>query len=116
MAVTRIVDLAKSGFYDGMIVHRVVAGFVSQLGSPTADGYGGPADKPPLSCETSPIHYAPFTVGIALAGRDTGSSQFFVTHAAYPHLDGRYAQIGTASGSWDALVDGDRIVKAHLVE
>jgi len=116
VAVTRIVNLVKSGFYDGMIVHRVVAGFVSQLGSPTADGYGGPANMPPLSCETSPIHYGPLSVGIALAGRDTGSSQFFVTHASYPHLDGRYAQIGTAKGSWEALVDGDRITKARVAE
>ena len=107
VAVTRVADLAKSGFYDGMVVHRVVPGFVSQLGSPTGDGYGGAKDRPALACETSPASFGPLTVGIALAGRDTGSSQLFVTHGPYPHLDGRYAQIGTAQGAWDGLIDGD---------
>ena len=114
LAVTRIADLVKAGFFDGMVVHRVVPGFVSQLGSPTADGYGGAPDRPAMACETSPIRFDALSVGIALAGRDTGSSQFFVTHTPYPHLDGRYAWIGRASGSWASLVDGDRIVKASL--
>ncbi len=109
IAVTRVVDLAKGGFYDGMVVHRVVPAFVSQFGSPTADGYGGAKDRPALACETSPTTFGPQTVGVALAGRDTGSSQLFVTHGAYPHLDGTYAQVGTAKGAWDALIDGDTI-------
>jgi cyclophilin family peptidyl-prolyl cis-trans isomerase len=115
VAVGRIVGLARAGFYDGMVVHRVVPGFVSQLGSPTADGYGGAAGKPAMPCETSPLGFGPAAVGIALAGRDTGSSQLFVTHAAHPHLDGRYPLIGTASGPWDALVDGDRVRKTTVV-
>lgn len=114
VATTRVVDLAKNGFYDGMVVHRVVPGFVSQFGSPTADGYGGVKGLPSLPCETSPIHFGPRTVGVALAGRDTGSSQLFVTHAATPHLDGDYAEIGTATGAWDTLVDGDVIHKATV--
>lgn len=114
VATTRVADLAKNGFYDGMVVHRVVPGFVSQFGSPTADGYGGVKGLPSLPCETSPIHFAPGTVGVALAGRDTGSSQLFVTHAATPHLDGEYAQIGTATGPWDSLIDGDVIHKTTV--
>jgi cyclophilin family peptidyl-prolyl cis-trans isomerase len=97
-----------------MVVHRVVMGFVSQFGSPTSDGYGGAPGALPMPCETSPLHFGAWRVGVALAGRDTGTSQLFVTHASYPHLDGRYAQIGTATGPWDALVDGDRIVRAKL--
>jgi cyclophilin family peptidyl-prolyl cis-trans isomerase/HEAT repeat protein len=109
VAATRAVDLAKNDFYDGMIVHRVVPGFVSQFGSPSADGYGGVKGLPSLPCETAPVPYAPLSIGVALAGRDTGSSQLFVTHVPTPHLDGRYAWLGTASGPWNALVDGDRI-------
>lgn len=113
-AVTRLVDLAKAGYYDGMVVHRVVPGFVTQLGAPHGDGYGGPVGKPSLRCETSPIPFEPLTVGIALSGRDTGSSQFFVMHARHPHLDGQYAWIGHASGPWSAFVDGDLIRKVTV--
>ena len=59
----------------------------------------------------------PFTagaVGMALSGRDTGSSQLFVTQASYPHLDGRYAWIGTASGPWGALVEGDVVHEVRV--
>ena len=115
-AATRAVDLAKNGFYDSMVVHRVVPGFVSQFGSPTADGYGGVQGLASLPCETSPLSFGPLTVGVALAGRDTGSSQLFVTHQAIPRLDGQYAIIGTASGPWDQLIDGDVIHKATVVE
>jgi len=116
IAVTRARDLVNSGYYNDMVVHRVVPGFVSQFGSPTADGYGGAPKKLPMPCETSPSPFTPMSVGVALAGRDTGSSQLFVTHTATPHLDGKYAILGTATGPWDALVDGDRIIKAKIVE
>lgn len=115
IAVTRFVDLARRGFYNGNIVHRVVPGFVSQFGSPTADGYGGDPKRPALPCETSPRPFGHLHVGVALAGRDTGSSQFFVTHQSFPHLDGRYSWVGTASGPWTSLVDGDRITKVTVL-
>ncbi|WP_437877207.1 peptidylprolyl isomerase [Sorangium sp. So ce513] len=109
VAVTRFVDLARSGYYDGKIVHRVVPGFVTQLGAPFGDGAGGPPGRPALRCETSPVPFEPLRVGVALAGRDTGSSQLFVMHARAPHLDGQYAAVGVAAGPWAALVDGDVI-------
>jgi cyclophilin family peptidyl-prolyl cis-trans isomerase len=110
--VTRVVELVRSGYYDGMVVHRVVPGFVTQFGAPEGDGFGGPPDRPALRCETSPLAFAPLTVGVALAGRDTGSSQLFVMHARQPHLDGQYAFVGTATGPWASFADGDRIKKA----
>ncbi|UQA59525.1 peptidylprolyl isomerase [Polyangium aurulentum] len=113
-AVTRIVDLARAGYYDGVVVHRIVPGFVTQLGAPHGDGYGGPQGKAPLRCETSPVAFDPLTVGIALSGRDTGSSQFFVMHGRHPHLDGQYAWIGRATGPWAAFVDGDLVRKASV--
>ncbi|HZO14848.1 MAG TPA: peptidylprolyl isomerase, partial [Polyangiaceae bacterium] len=116
IAVTRVADLVKSGFYNNMVVHRVVPAFVSQFGSPTADGYGGAPGKPALPCETSPISYRTGSVGVALAGRDTGGSQLFVLHVPTPHLDGKYALLGKGGGAWDALVDGDVIRKARIVE
>jgi cyclophilin family peptidyl-prolyl cis-trans isomerase/HEAT repeat protein len=114
VAVTRVAALAAAGKYDGIVVHRVVPGFVAQFGSPTADGYGAIDAMPSLACETSPVSYGPLSVGVALAGRDTGSTQIFVTHAPYPRLDGRYAWLGRAEGAWDALVDGDVIRKATV--
>ncbi|WP_434045688.1 MULTISPECIES: peptidylprolyl isomerase [Sorangium] len=109
VAVTRFVDLARLGYYDGKIVHRVVPGFVTQFGAPFGDGAGGPPGRPALRCETSPVAFEPLRVGVALAGRDTGSSQLFVMHARAPHLDGQYAAVGAAAGPWAALVDGDVI-------
>lgn len=114
-AVTRVAELARAGFYDGMVIHRVVPGFVAQLGSPTYDGVGGPP-LPPLRCETSPAPpFEPLAVGIALGGRDTGSSQFFVMLGPGRHLDGIHAWIGKASGPWEALVEGDRVTKAKVL-
>jgi cyclophilin family peptidyl-prolyl cis-trans isomerase len=106
-AVARFVALARSGFYKGLVVHRVVPGFVVQFGDPEGDGYGGSEGL--LRCETSPVPFAPLDVGVALAGRDTGSSQLFVTLARYPHLDGDYARVGHAEGDWAALAEGDVI-------
>ena len=108
VAVTRFADLARAGFYDGLTFHRVVPGFVVQFGDPGGDGFGGPG-KQPLRCETSPLPFGALDVGVALAGRDTGSSQLFVTLARYPHLDGDYALVGKASGDWDAAAEGDVI-------
>lgn len=113
-ATARLLDLARSGFYDDMAIHRVVPGFVVQFGDRAGDGTGG-AGRAPLRCETSPLPFEPLSVGVALAGRDTGSSQFFVTLSRTPHLDGEYPLVGRASGDWAAIVEGDRIRKARVV-
>ena len=68
----RLVELARSGFYAGVTLHRVVPGFVVQLGDRDGDGYGG-VDRPPLRCETSPAAFENGSVGIALSGRDTSA-------------------------------------------
>ena len=101
----RLAALARSGFFRGVVVHRVVPGFVVQLGDPVGDGYGGSGKL--LRCETSPVPFEALDVGMALAGRDTGSSQFFVTLSRTPHLDGDYAWVGRAEGGWAAVVEGD---------
>jgi cyclophilin family peptidyl-prolyl cis-trans isomerase len=114
VAATRFVALARSGFYRGVTVHRVVPGFVVQLGDPGGDGYGGSGES--LRCETSPVSFARLDVGVALAGRDTGSSQVFVTLARQPHLDGQYAWVGKADGDWDGIAEGDVIRGVHVEE
>lgn len=114
VAVARFVDLAKAGYYDGNVIHRVDPSFVVQFGSPHGDGFGGPPDRLPLRCETSPLPFETLSVGVALAGRDTGSSQLFVMRARHPHLDGGYAIVGKASGPWDLVSEGDVIQRVRV--
>jgi cyclophilin family peptidyl-prolyl cis-trans isomerase len=114
LAVARVQELVRRRFYDGMTVHRVVPGFVVQFGDPGGDGFGG-AGAPPLPCETSPLHFDDGSVGVALAGRDTGSSQLFVALGPQPHLDGKYSLIGRAEPGWDRLAAGDVIHEVAIV-
>jgi cyclophilin family peptidyl-prolyl cis-trans isomerase len=114
ITATRLSSLVKTGFFKGIVVHRVVPGFVVQLGDPEGDGYGGSGTS--LRCETSPVPFRLHDVGMALAGRDTGSSQFFVTLSRTPHLDGEYTRVGHADGDWESVAQGDVINDAKLVE
>jgi cyclophilin family peptidyl-prolyl cis-trans isomerase len=68
-----------------------------------------------MRSETSPVAFGPLDVGVALSGRDTGSSQFFVALTRAPNLDGRYPWVGRADGDWEAIVDGD-VVRSVRVE
>jgi cyclophilin family peptidyl-prolyl cis-trans isomerase len=90
-----------------------VPGFVVQFGDPTGTGYGG-SPRPPLRCETSPQPFQKLSVGVALAGRDTGNSQLFVTLGRFPHLDGEYTLVGEAEGAWDSATEGDVIRKVRV--
>jgi cyclophilin family peptidyl-prolyl cis-trans isomerase/uncharacterized SAM-binding protein YcdF (DUF218 family) len=108
LAVTRVVDLARSGFYDGTVVHRALFGFAVQFGDPAGDGYGV-APRPPLFSELAPTPFEEGAVGLAASGLDSGSSQIFVTLGRFPHLDGESARIGHAGSGWERLVVGDRI-------
>jgi cyclophilin family peptidyl-prolyl cis-trans isomerase len=101
--VARFVALVERGFYDGLRFHRVVPGFVVQGGDPRGDGYGGPGFT--QRCEDNRVRYERGTVGMALAGRDTGGSQFFIAQSAQPHLDGRYTAFGRVVRGQD-YVDG----------
>jgi cyclophilin family peptidyl-prolyl cis-trans isomerase len=114
-ATERLSELARSGFFDGMLVHRTVPGFVVQLGDPDGDGFGGP-NLPPLRCQVGLEPFDVGSVGVALAGKDTGLSQFFVTLRRAPHLDSEYSLIGHADPGWEKLAPGDRILKARVLE
>ncbi len=109
--VANFVDLAKKGFYKNLTFHRVVPNFVVQGGDPRADGEGGPGYLIP--CEITAHPYRRGTVGMALSGKDTGGSQFFVATSAQPHLDGRYTSFGEVVSGMevvDGLLEGDQII------
>ncbi len=87
-------ELANDGFYDGVTFHRVIPGFVSQGGDPTGTGAGGSGKT--IKCETegNPHTHEAGSLSMAHAGKDTGSSQFFLVHEPQPHLNGVHTVFG----------------------
>jgi cyclophilin family peptidyl-prolyl cis-trans isomerase/HEAT repeat protein len=110
LTVDNFVRLVERRFFDNGRWHRVVPNFVIQDGDPRGDGSGGPGTS--IRDEVNRQRYGRGTVGMALSGPDTGGSQFFITHAPQPHLDGTYTVFGFVVSGWDVLdqiVQGDRI-------
>lgn len=99
--VSNFTDLVQGGFYNGLTFHRVVPDFVIQGGDPRGDGWGGPGYT--IRCEYNMEPYVRGTVGMALSGKDTGGSQFFITQSPQPHLDGRYTVFGE-------VLEGEEVV------
>ncbi|HET9325909.1 MAG TPA: HEAT repeat domain-containing protein [Candidatus Eisenbacteria bacterium] len=115
--VRNFVRLAKRGYFDGRAFHRVVPNFVIQDGDPTGTGSGGPGYT--IRCEYNQLRYAPGMVGMALSGKDTGGSQWFITHSPQPHLDGRYTIFARVVKGMDAvqkIVQGDHVFKVEILE
>ncbi|MBM3316694.1 MAG: peptidylprolyl isomerase [Candidatus Eisenbacteria bacterium] len=106
LTVHRFVRSVESGDYDGGLWHRVVPDFVAQDGCPRGDGWGGPGWT--IRCEIGADGYTPGTMGMALSGKDTGGSQFFLALSDQPHLDGRYTVFGRAVRGMEILL-GDGI-------
>ncbi len=104
--------LCESGYYDGLLYHRVVPNFVIQDGCSRGDGWGGPGYT--LRCEYNDLTYERGTVGMALSGKDTGGSQYFICHAPQPHLDGRYTIFGRVTSGID-VVDAIQIGDGTVV-
>lgn len=92
--VENFVTLAKKGFYDGIIFHRVIPGFMIQTGDPEGTGRGGPGYR--FADEFSPDlkHDKPGVFSMANSGPNTNGSQFFITEAPTPWLDGRHSVFG----------------------
>jgi cyclophilin family peptidyl-prolyl cis-trans isomerase len=99
--VANFVGLARRGYFNGLSFHRVVPDFVVQGGDPRGDGWGGPGYT--IRCEYNTLGYERGRVGMALAGKDTGGSQFFITHSPQPHLNGRYTIFGEVIEGEDVL-------------
>ncbi len=117
LTVDNWVKLARGGYFNGLEVHRVVPNFVMQDGDPRGDGNGGPGWS--IRCEVNMLGYGRGAVGMALSGKDTGGSQWFVTHSPQPHLDGGYTVFGRVSEAdmkvVDSIVRGDKILKVNIV-
>ena len=95
ISVNNFVFLVQEGFYDGVVFHRVLEGFMAQGGDPTGSGRGGPGyrwDDEPSALRIP--HDAPGTLSMANAGPNTNGSQFFITFVPTPHLDGNHAVFG----------------------
>ena len=103
--------LARKGFFNGLPVHRVVPNFVVQDGDPRGDGEGGPGYT--IRDEINDRPYLRGTVGMALSWKDTGGSQFFITHSPQPHLDGRYTVFGHVVNGMDVV---DRLQVGDVIE
>jgi len=103
LTVENFVNLARAGFYDGTTFHRVIPGFMAQGGDPTGTGRGGPGYQFADEFNSELRHSGPGVLSMANAGPNTNGSQFFITLAATPHLDGRHSVFGQVSGGMDVL-------------
>ena len=101
--VARIKELAREGFYDGIIFHRVIPSFMAQSGDPTGTGRGG-SDKPDLPAEFSNEPFVRGTLGMArTSDPNSANSQFFITFGETSHLNGQYTV-------WGQVVEGMEFV------
>ncbi len=126
VTVNNFVFLAREGFYDCTVFHRVIKDppqgpFMAQGGDPTASGGGGPGYR--FADEDSALalkHDRAGILSMANAGPDSNGSQFFITHVATPHLDGRHAVFGAVTGDGQQVVDaikqGDQLRSVTIRE
>ena len=112
--VANFVELAKKGFYNGIIFHRVIAGFMIQGGDPTGTGMGGPGHTIVGEFAANGIaNDLKHTRGVISMARaydpNSAGSQFFIMHADAPHLDGQYAAFGKMTDGFETLDEIARV-------
>src|SRR5574338_828458 len=115
VSVANFCMLASTGFYNGMVFHRVVPGFVIQTGDPTATGWGGPGYD--IISEFSDSDFKTGYVGMASAGKDTEGSQFFIMQGSYPHLNSRYSLFAKVVSGMPVvynITEDDKIISIKL--
>jgi cyclophilin family peptidyl-prolyl cis-trans isomerase len=110
LTVANFMTLARKGFYNGIAFHRIVPDFVVQGGDPRGDGEGGPGHT--IRDELNQRPYLRGIVGMALDWKDTGGSQFFITHSPQPHLDARYTVFGHVVAGMEVV---DRLVPWDVI-
>jgi cyclophilin family peptidyl-prolyl cis-trans isomerase len=116
LSVNRFIGLVRSGYYDGLTIHRVVPNFVVQGGSPGANEYVG--DGPFLRDEVGLRAHRRGAVGISTRGRDTGDAQFFVDLVDIPRLDHEYtvfAEVADGMSTVDRILEGDIMQKVEVI-
>jgi cyclophilin family peptidyl-prolyl cis-trans isomerase len=116
--VENFVKLAKDGFYDNLVFHRVVPGFVVQGGDPKGNGMGGPGYT--IKAEFNKNKHVRGAVAMARSAHaDSAGSQFYITYAAQPHLDGSYTVFGKVTSGMelvDQIKQGDKMKSVTIVE
>lgn len=121
LTAQNFLNLAKSGFYDGIVFHRVIPDFMAQVGDPLTKqagmegqwGTGGPGYVIKDEFDPTLKHDGPGVVSMANSGPNTGGSQIFITHEATPWLDGKHAVFGKVIKGMDvvlAITQGDKII------
>ncbi len=116
--VNNFVFLAREGFYDGTVFHRVIANFMVQGGDPTATGTGGPGYRFEDETRGNPNKHKVGSLSMANAGPNTNGSQFFITHIVTDWLDGKHTVFGQVTEGQDVvdkIKQGDQL-KAVVVE
>ena len=108
ITVDNFVKLAKEGFYDGLIFHRVIAGFMIQGGDPDGTGMGGPGytikGEFASNGVNNPLKHTRGVISMArTSAPNSAGSQFFIMHADAPHLDGQYAAFGKMTSGFETL-------------
>ena len=103
--VQNFIDLSNSGFYDGIIFHRVIPGFMAQTGDPDGTGSGGPGYTFEDEFHPSLSHDSAGILSMANRGPDTNGSQFFITYGPQPHLDNMHSVFGK-------VVEGLELIEA----
>jgi len=117
--VNNFVFLAQEGYYDGIVFHRVISNFMVQGGDPTGTGRGGPGYKFEDEFAGNPMKHETGSLSMANAGPGTNGSQFFITHAPQPHLNGRHTVFGKVTQGQDvvdAIRQGDKMTKVTITE
>ncbi|HRK73424.1 MAG TPA: peptidylprolyl isomerase [Rhodothermales bacterium] len=118
--VNNFVFLAKQGFYNGTVFHRVIPDFMVQGGDPTGTGRGGPGYRFDDEFAGNPLVHEPGVISMANAGPRTNGSQFFITHIQTPWLDGKHTVFGKVTAGKAEVVDeieqGDQIVAVTIQE
>jgi len=117
--VNNFVFLAREGFYDGVTFHRVIGNFMIQGGDPTGTGRGGPGYHFDDEIKGNPLQHETGVISMANAGPHTNGSQFFITHAPQPHLDGNHTVFGKVTAGQNvvnAIRQGDKMIQVTIEE